>query len=108
MTSMLSNAGWAAAAALSAAGDGVRDSQASELEPPVRIEADGRPIDVEIGHAAPCSFDFDRDGKRDLLVGQFGGGKLRIYRNVGRESQPKFGEPEWFMAGGEIATVPAG
>lgn len=79
-----------------------------ELEKPVRLEAGGKPIDTEIGHAAPYVYDFDRDGKRDLLVGQFAGGKLQIYRNVGTDAAPKFGDVEWFRAGGEIATTPAG
>ncbi|MCI0747754.1 MAG: hypothetical protein L0Y58_20295, partial [Verrucomicrobia subdivision 3 bacterium] len=50
---------------------------ASELQPPFRVEAGGKPIDVEIGHAAPWVADFNGDGKFDLLVGQFGNGKLR-------------------------------
>jgi hypothetical protein len=79
-----------------------------DLQPPVRLEAAGKPIDTEIGHAHPWVYDFDRDGKRDLLVGQYGGGKLRIYRNVGTDEKPQFGEPAWFEAGGQVATVAAG
>jgi hypothetical protein len=93
--------------ALAGVGIVVSVSFAQEFEPPVRLEAGGKKIDVEVGHAAPYVYDFDHDGKRDLLVGQFGGGKLRIYRNLGTNAQPKFEEPQWFMAGGAIATVPA-
>ncbi len=45
-----------------------------------------KPINVDIGHAAPAVMDFDGDGKKDLLVGQFGGGKMRIYLNKGSNS----------------------
>lgn len=79
-----------------------------DLEKPVRLEAAGQAIDTEIGHAAPYVYDFDKDGKRDLLVGQFGEGKLKIYKNLGTNEKPRFGEPSWFEAGGEVATVPAG
>jgi hypothetical protein len=30
--------------------------------PPVRLEAAGKPIDTEVGHAAPLVVDFDGDG----------------------------------------------
>src|SRR5881296_1888716 len=79
-----------------------------ELLPPFRAQADGSPIDVEIGHAAPLVTDLDGDGKPDLLVGQFGSGKLRIYRNVGTEAEPRFGQFTWFKAGGTDGKVPFG
>src|SRR5262245_58207393 len=44
--------------------------QAAKFATPVKIEAKGGPIDVEIGHAAPFYGDFDGDGLNDLLVGQ--------------------------------------
>ncbi len=83
---------------------------ASQLSSPFRVEADGAPIDVEIGHAAPLLADFDGDGKVDLLVGQFGGGKLRIYRNLSSSASeaPKLGPFAWFQAGGADGAVPAG
>jgi hypothetical protein len=91
--------------ALIAAGFLAGIAQAQSFEKPFRLQADGKPIDVEIGHAAPYVFDFDRDGVRDLLVGQFGsGGRLRIYKNLGTDKEPRFGEFDWFKAGGEIAT----
>jgi hypothetical protein len=82
---------------------------AADLAPPVQVEANGKPIDVErSGHAAPFVGDFDGDGKPDLLVGQFSGGRLRIYRNVGTARAPKFGEHEFFKASDALGTVPAG
>ena len=54
--------------------------------------AGAAPIDVDVGHAAPFVGDFDGDGRPDLLVGQFGDGKLRIYRNAGDAKAPRFDE----------------
>jgi hypothetical protein len=93
--------------AIVAAGAGA-PATAGDFEPGVKLEANGKPIDVEIGHAAPFYADIDGDGVKDLLVGQFGGGKLRIYRNVGSNSAPKFDEFTMFQAGGADATVPSG
>jgi hypothetical protein len=73
-----------------------------ELAPPVRLTANGKPINVEIGHAAPCYADLDGSGKKVLLVGQFAGGKLRIYPNQGTAGEPKFEAFHWFQG-----TVPA-
>ena len=80
----------------------------SQLAPPVPIEADGASLDVtDVGHAAPFFGDIDGDGKRDLLVGQFGGGKLRIYQNAGTDAEPRFGMYEFMKAGADLGTVPA-
>ena len=80
----------------------------SERAAPVQVQAEGKPIDItEVGHAAPFHADFDGDGKRDLLVGQFGGGKLRVYKNTGTEAEPKFANYEYFKAGADLGTVPA-
>lgn len=81
---------------------------AQQFEPPFRVMADGAPIAVDMGHAHPCLFDFDGDGVRDLLVGQFGDGKLRVYRNRGTASKPEFGAFAWFEGGGAVATTPSG
>ncbi|MGV3618375.1 MAG: hypothetical protein ACO1SV_23865 [Fimbriimonas sp.] len=80
-------------------------SVADDLKPPVRVVADGKPINVDTGHAAPLVYDFDGDGVRDLLVGQFDGGKLRFYRNVGTEAAPKYGTFSYVQAGGAPASV---
>jgi len=79
--------------------------RATDLAPPVRIMAGGAPIDVD-GAAAPFLADFDEDGTNDLLIGQAGYGRLRIYRNTGTNARPKFDSFEWFMADGRIAAVP--
>jgi hypothetical protein len=80
----------------------------SILEPPFRVRDAHGFIDVDIGHAAPLFVDFDGDGLRDLLVGQFGEGKLRIYKNVGTAQAPKFDGFTWFKAGEQEGRIPSG
>jgi hypothetical protein len=67
-----------------------------ELAAPVQVQAGGQPINVDVGHAAPFYGDLDGDGKPHLLVGQFGDGKLRVYRNAGTNAKPRFNEFTWF------------
>ena len=81
---------------------------AGDLEPPVRIEAAGKPIDTEVGHSAPNVADWDGDGVNDLLVGQFGGGVLWIFRNSGTNAAPQLAPGEKFKDGGPDGCVPTG
>lgn len=80
----------------------------SIFEAPVRLKAGDDYIDVEIGHAAPYMYDIDGDGVRDLLVGQFGQGRLRVYKNIGTTDSPKYDGFEYLKAGHEYGTVPSG
>ena len=80
----------------------------NELEPGVRLKADGKLIDTAVGHAAPFLYDLDSDGDRDLLVGQFGEGKLKFYFNTGTDKKPLYGKPEWFKIGKEFGKIPSG
>src|SRR5437867_5853153 len=80
---------------------------APELAPPIKLTAGSKPIDVDVGHAAPCVADLKGDGKPCLLVGQFDGGKLRIYADAGGKDGRRFDKFEWLHAGGALASVPA-
>jgi len=80
----------------------------TELEKPFKVMAGGKAIDVPVGHAAPFFVDFDGDGLKDLLVGQFGEGRLRIYKNVGKRGAPAFETFVLFKAAGDVVTVPYG
>ncbi len=99
---------WVLAAVVAALVCGAPARAGDEMAPPVRITAADGPIDTVTGHAAPFAHDFDGDGLWDLLVGQMGGGKLSIYKNVGKVGEPRFDAPETFQAGGRDATVPSG
>ena len=84
------------------------DAPSKELEPPVRLTVAGKPIDTDIGHAAPFVGDFDGDGVKDLLVGQFGDGILWVYRNVGTNEKPKLAAGVKFKEGKPDGRVPTG
>lgn len=81
---------------------------ALEFEAPVRLKAGDEFIDTEVGHAAPFVGDIDGDGVRDLLVGQFGDGKLWIFRNEGSDVKPVLAEGRVFQDGEPHGTVPSG
>lgn len=83
-------------------------AMAQSFEAPFRVKAQDGWVDSDVGHAAPYLYDIDGDGKRDLLVGQFGEGKMRIHRNLGTNAKPDFAPHAWFQAGGRVATTPAG
>ena len=57
-------------------------------EPPVRIHADGKPVDV-FGRPSPNLADFDNDGDLDLLCGEFLDG-FTYFENSGTRTKPRY------------------
>ena len=74
----------------------------------VRLKANNEAIDVEIGHLVPCVTDWNSDGKKDLIVGQFASGKIRLYLNSGSDAEPAFKDFEFMKAGGAEISLPSG
>src|SRR5262245_35974544 len=84
-------------------------ARSAEFQSPVRVEAAGKPIRLESpGYACPCWADIDGDGKKDLLVGQFNGGKIQFFKNLGdaKSGVGKLAAGEWLKAEGKTAEVP--
>jgi len=76
-----------------------------QLEAPFVVEADGEPIACATGHAAPFVTDLDGDGVWDLAVGEFGGGRCRLYKNLGTATEPRFGAFAFLQADGQPAVM---
>jgi len=89
-------------------GEEAKASTSFAFETPVRVQADGEPIKVDLpGYACPTLADVNEDGKLDLVVGQFSGGKMRFFENVAKESDGfEFAAEQWIKTGGDIAEVP--
>lgn len=94
---------------------------APRLSEPFLVMGGDKPVLTEKhGLAAPALWDWDGDGRRDLLVGEFetnsgesfpmgaDGSTIRVYLNVGTDSEPRFTEEfQWARdTEGTIMEVP--
>jgi hypothetical protein len=94
------------------------------FEKAIRLKADNKILDVqEVGHSAPIIYDYNKDGKEDLLVGFFGTQKIpgdtirtghaltqggtKIYLNKGTNATPEYTYTGTIKAGGEMIYVPS-
>ena len=84
-------------------------AQESQFHPPVRLAADGAPIDIgklsKLAHAGPALGDLDGDGDRDLLVGDFPG-NFWVFENTGTDKEPSYRAKGQWQAGGKAAKTP--
>ena len=67
------------------------------------IDVNGSPFN-EI-FPTPCADDWDGDGKKDLLVGQFSSGKINLLLNTGTDNEPRFSSKSFLQAGGADITL---
>lgn len=74
----------------------------------VKLQAAGKPIDIKTGHLVPCVSDWNSDGKKDLIVGQFSKGAIRLYLNQGTDTEPVFNDFSFLQAGGKPIKMDAG
>lgn len=86
---------------------GVALGQAPRFSGPTRIESNGVPIDLG-NYTAPVMFDWNGDGKKDMVVGQFSQGQIAFFENVGEDSAPVFAGLDYLRADGEIIRLPSG
>lgn len=87
-----------------AIGAPAQDDGGPSFSDPTRLKAGGAFVRTEEpGFAAPCLADVNGDGKKDLVVGQFAGGKMKVYPGDGKGS---FGAGTWFKVAGKVAQVP--
>ncbi len=71
------------------------------------LMCDGTRINVG-SYAAPLAVDWNGDGKKDLICGQFDFGRIRFYPNVGTNSAPLFNEYSYLLDGASYLSVPYG
>ena len=74
---------------------------------PEMINDAGVPIDVGY-YGAPVMFDWNNDGAKDLVCGQFELGKIRFYPNIGPDTAPDFNGFIYLKAGVAEITLPSG
>ncbi len=80
---------------------------APRFQDPVNIKANGKDIVVQY-YGAPYVYDWDSDGKKDLLIGQLYFGNIRFYRNIGTNNNPVFGDSAFLYADGSEIRLPYG
>jgi len=79
------------------------------FDAPVALEASSTPINVGYGgNASPFVVDWNGDGKQDLLLGQYDGGKVRFYENIGEDTAPVFGDFAYLQADGSEISLTYG
>jgi len=90
---------------------GFGDDSPINLGPEEIIQANG--VDIEVpGYSVPSFVDWNNDNLNDLVIGEGGSGregKVRVYLNVGTESNPQFSNYFYVQSeGADLTCSPAG
>lgn len=80
---------------------------APQLEDGVYIYASASPLQVS-ADSAPCVADWNNDGRKDLIVGEYNYGNIRLYLNEGTDASPVFGQGVKLESGGQPITTSYG
>lgn len=78
-----------------------------DWQTPFQLTCGGLIIDVG-WYGAPCVVDWDGDGVKDLILGQFSSGNIRFYKNEGTNENPVFNSYSLLYADGSPISVPSG
>jgi hypothetical protein len=74
---------------------------------PVFLQAGGVNIDVSY-YGSPCVYDWNGDGLKDLILGEFDYGNIRLYLNSGTNAAPVFTTYTLMEADGVDIALPYG
>ena len=74
------------------------------FDTPYYLQCAGSNIDVQY-YGAPCVADWDGDGLKDLITGQFYYGNIRFYKNEGTNESPVFNSFAYLQANGVNITM---
>ena len=83
------------------------DPPKPQFDPPVRLTADGRPINQteKLLYPSPVLLDIDGDTRVELVVGDLWG-KLRVYPAAGKRGELAWGKGANLQVKGKDLTVP--
>lgn len=82
-------------------------AQIPKFSDAVEIKA-GSNATIKIPHATPCVVDWNEDGEKDLLLGQYTDGKINFFENTGTDKSPVLKVPVFLQAGGVDITLAFG
>ncbi len=86
---------------------GALRADAPELEAGVYLKDGGQTLEVN-GTAVPFAVDWNNDGRKDLLVGQFTNGNIWLFLNQGTDINPVFNGKETVKSNGSAITTTYG